>query len=153
MERLIVDTVVLVRQECSPEATAPPIEPEDNVSIAFGAVSARSPGCSVSGIDSSIRSMSTTTQMREYDRVILCRMKTAISVPDDVFAQAEVAAAQLGVSRSAFFTTAARRWLRDLEGETITEQIDAALVGVEGDENARFLRDAARRLGAGDGEW
>ncbi|MBF6621643.1 MAG: ribbon-helix-helix protein, CopG family [Patulibacter sp.] len=81
-------------------------------------------------------------------------MKTAISVPDDVFARVETAAAQLGVSRSAFFTTAARRWLRDLEGEATTEQIDAALAGVEGDENVPFLRDAARRLGdGGDGEW
>lgn len=92
--------------------------------------------------------------MPEYDRVILRRMKTAISVPDDVFAQVESAAAQLGVSRSSFFTTAARRWLRELDGQAITEQIDAALVDSGSDENAAFLRDAARRLGgAGDGEW
>lgn len=91
---------------------------------------------------------------REYDPVILPCMKTAISVPDDVFGQVELASAQLGISRSAFFTAAARRWLRDLDGETITEQIDAALVGVDGDENAPFLRDAAQRLGgAGGGEW
>ncbi len=81
-------------------------------------------------------------------------MKTAISVPDDIFGQVETAAAQLGISRSAFFTTAARRWLRDLDGEAITEQIDVALGGVEDDENVPFLRDAARRLGGtGDGEW
>lgn len=34
MERLIIDTGVLVRQERSPEANALPIEPEDDVSIA-----------------------------------------------------------------------------------------------------------------------
>ncbi len=35
-------------------------------------------------------------------------MKTAISIPDEVFRQAEQAAKRLGVSRSEFFTRAVR---------------------------------------------
>ncbi len=77
-------------------------------------------------------------------------MKTAISVPDDVFAQVEKAAAQLEISRSAFYTMAARRWLRELEDHAVTEQIDAALGADGSGENDRFLRDAARSLGDAD---
>ena len=38
-------------------------------------------------------------------------MKTAISVPDETFAQATRQAAELGISRSEFFARAARRYL------------------------------------------
>jgi len=54
-------------------------------------------------------------------------MKTAISVPDDVFRRVEERAARLGVSRSAFYATAAARYLADLEGDDLTAQIDAAI--------------------------
>jgi metal-responsive CopG/Arc/MetJ family transcriptional regulator len=54
-------------------------------------------------------------------------MKTAISIPDDTFAEAERRAAVLGVSRSEFFTTAARRYIHELDAQSLTERIDAAL--------------------------
>lgn len=54
-------------------------------------------------------------------------MKTAISVPDDTFERAERRAAQLQMSRSEFFTTAARRYLDELDTASVTGQIDAVL--------------------------
>ena len=72
------------------------------------------------------------------------RMKTAISVPDATFARVDTAAAKLGMSRSEFFSRAAERWLRDLEGADVTRAIDEALVGAEID--TAFTDEAARRL-------
>jgi metal-responsive CopG/Arc/MetJ family transcriptional regulator len=82
-------------------------------------------------------------------------MKTAISVPDDVFAQVEAAATRMGISRSAFFATAARRWLEVLDEQSVTEQIDAALevAGEAPDDNAAFLRQAARANRSAGDEW
>ncbi|HEX4401000.1 MAG TPA: CopG family transcriptional regulator [Galbitalea sp.] len=54
-------------------------------------------------------------------------MKTAISVPDETFRRVERRAAELGVSRSQFYATAAARYLDQLDGETLTRQIDEAL--------------------------
>lgn len=90
-------------------------------------------------------------QTARYDQVILRSMKTAISVPDDVFAQVEAASSRLGISRSAFFATAARRWLEVLGEQTVTDQIDAALAeSGASDENEEFLRKAARDQASGD---
>ncbi|MDP9453469.1 MAG: ribbon-helix-helix protein, CopG family [Actinomycetota bacterium] len=75
-------------------------------------------------------------------------MKTAISVPDSVFAQVEHHARRLGLSRSQFFAQAAARWATELEGEELTAAIDAALEAAEvdgADENDEFLRVAAVR--------
>lgn len=54
-------------------------------------------------------------------------MKTAISVPDDVFHRASSRAKALGLSRSEFFARAATSYLDDLDAQSITHQIDAAL--------------------------
>lgn len=54
-------------------------------------------------------------------------MKTAISVPDDTFERASRRAQDLGVSRSEFFSRAASHYLADLDGESITRQIDEAI--------------------------
>jgi metal-responsive CopG/Arc/MetJ family transcriptional regulator len=54
-------------------------------------------------------------------------MKTAISVPDETFHRVERRAAELGVSRSEFYATAAARYLDELDSETLTSQIDEAL--------------------------
>ena len=71
-------------------------------------------------------------------------MKTAISVPDSTFARVEQAAARLGVSRSEFYARAAEHWLAELESSTITNEIDAALAGVEQD--VAFVEQAAAEL-------
>jgi metal-responsive CopG/Arc/MetJ family transcriptional regulator len=73
-------------------------------------------------------------------------MKTAISVPDETFAQVERHAKALGMTRSQFYTTAARRYLDQLEAESLTGQINAIvdLVGV--DESNIAASTAGRRL-------
>lgn len=54
-------------------------------------------------------------------------MKTAISVPDETFQRVERRAAELGVSRSQFYATAAARYLEDLERTSLTAKINEAL--------------------------
>jgi metal-responsive CopG/Arc/MetJ family transcriptional regulator len=81
-------------------------------------------------------------------------MKTAISVPDETFARVERRSHALGMSRSQFYTTAVRRYLDDLDAESDTETIDAALEGVPADTSAAAAVRAGRRLLARlDDEW
>ncbi len=54
-------------------------------------------------------------------------VKTAISVPDDTFRRVDERAAELGMSRSEFFSRAAERYLTELDGELLTAQINAAI--------------------------
>jgi hypothetical protein len=54
-------------------------------------------------------------------------VKTAISIPDETFARAERQAAVLGVSRSEFFTRAVRRYLEQLDAESLTDRINVAV--------------------------
>jgi metal-responsive CopG/Arc/MetJ family transcriptional regulator len=81
-------------------------------------------------------------------------MKTAISVPDEVFAQAEERASALGMSRSEFFTRAARHYLAQLDADSLTGRIDAALHLIGADESSLAAVDAGRRLlAASEDEW
>jgi hypothetical protein len=64
-------------------------------------------------------------------------MKTAISVPDDTYERASKRAADLGMSRSEFFSRAAARYLDELDRESVTQQIDLA-VSALGDSEAVF---------------
>lgn len=80
-------------------------------------------------------------------------MKTAISVPDETFARASRQAAELGISRSEFFSRAARRYLDELASESLTSQIDLALqLTGEDDSGAAAVAAGRRRLAAGD-DW
>lgn len=75
-------------------------------------------------------------------------MKTAISVPDPVFARVQRHAKRLGLSRSEFFARSAARWADELEGDELTAAIDAALIAAEDGTlagNGEFLRAAAAR--------
>ncbi|MFD1825833.1 MULTISPECIES: ribbon-helix-helix domain-containing protein [Mumia] len=51
-------------------------------------------------------------------------MKTAISIPDPLFARIDAKAAEQGLSRSAFFATAAERYLDELSHDDLTRRID-----------------------------
>src|SRR5580658_9106860 len=62
-------------------------------------------------------------------------MKTAISVPDEIFEQAAGQAAELGISRSEFFARAARRYLDELAARSLTSQIDQALLAAGDDDS------------------
>jgi metal-responsive CopG/Arc/MetJ family transcriptional regulator len=80
-------------------------------------------------------------------------MKTAISVPDDIYEEASKQAAELGISRSEFFARAARGYLEELASQSLTEQINEALEAV-GDDDSNAAAAAAGRAGlAGLDDW
>ena len=82
-------------------------------------------------------------------------MKTAISIPDDVFKQATRAAKRLGVSRSELFTRAMREYLGASRDSSITASYDAAFAENDDqadDELASFRREATRKALLGV-EW
>ncbi len=82
-------------------------------------------------------------------------MKTAISVPDEIFDRASRRAKDLGVSRSEFFARAANNYLKELDARSLTEQIDAALerCGALDDSNAAAVEAAHGLLLESDNEW
>ena len=85
--------------------------------------------------------------------VILAGMKTAISVPDDVFERAAEQAAELNISRSEFFARAARRYLDELAAESLTSYIDQALRTVDDDSGTAAAKAGRRRLAGGEDDW
>jgi hypothetical protein len=56
-------------------------------------------------------------------------MKTAISIPDPLFAAAEAAARQLGLSRSALYARALRRYLLRHRQAGVTERLNTVYAG------------------------
>lgn len=90
-------------------------------------------------------------------------MKTAISIPDEVFKHAERVAKRLGVSRSELFTRAMREYLGASRDSTITASYDSAFSESDdkaddksddkaGDELVSFRREATRKALLGV-EW
>lgn len=51
-------------------------------------------------------------------------MKTAVSVPNEVFRPAESAARRLGLSRSALYTDALREYLQRHRADRVREKLD-----------------------------
>ena len=51
-------------------------------------------------------------------------MKTAVSIPDDVFEAADVMANRLGYNRSQLYTRAVRRYLEDHGEDPVTAALD-----------------------------
>ena len=74
-------------------------------------------------------------------------MKTAISIPDKVFAAAERLARRLKKSRSQLYTEAIREYTARHDPDEITESWNRALAeaGKEDAEEARFIDEVARR--------
>jgi metal-responsive CopG/Arc/MetJ family transcriptional regulator len=79
-------------------------------------------------------------------------VKTAISVPDELFEHADRIARAQGMSRSAFFARAVERYLQEVEGESLTGEIDAALERIGADESGSAAGDAGRRRLVEDSE-
>lgn len=80
-------------------------------------------------------------------------MKTAVSIPDEIFDRATRRAKQLGISRSELVTRALREFLQDRRAEDITASYDRAFGGEDGgDETAELRREAARKA-LSDVEW
>ena len=81
-------------------------------------------------------------------------MKTAISVPDEIYERAERVAKQHGLNRSQFYSTAAARYADELESAELTAAIDAVVDAVNDDESARLAADTGRHmLGETDQQW
>lgn len=58
-------------------------------------------------------------------------MKTAISLSDDLFLEADVFAKTLGVSRSELFVTAVREYIKTHSRAELTERINAVCATLE----------------------
>jgi hypothetical protein len=80
-------------------------------------------------------------------------VKTAISLPDDIYEEATRQAAELGISRSEFFARAARRYLDDLAEESLTQQIDEALEAGGSDDSSTVAVAAGRSRLASEDDW
>ena len=82
-------------------------------------------------------------------------MKTAISLPDEIFDRASRRAKALGLSRSEFFARAANNYLDKLDAHSVTRQIDAALqaCGAVDESNAAAVEAAHGFLRESDDEW
>ncbi len=52
-------------------------------------------------------------------------MKTAISLPDSVFASADALAKRLGISRSQLYATALAEYVAKFQAARVTERLDA----------------------------
>ncbi|MBS2022825.1 MAG: CopG family transcriptional regulator [Deltaproteobacteria bacterium] len=72
-------------------------------------------------------------------------MKTAISIPDPIFAKAEKAARKLGISRSEFFTRAVEKMMASLRDAEVRASYDAGFAAGEAPAEARFRRRTTRR--------
>lgn len=79
-------------------------------------------------------------------------MKTAISVPDEIYGRVERVAKKHGLNRSQFYATAADRYADELESADITAAIDAVVDATNADESTQFATSAGRRLLTGDDE-
>lgn len=71
-------------------------------------------------------------------------MKTAISLPDDLFGQAETMAAQLRVSRSELYSRALQEFLARHAPDRITEALDAFYEAFDAPQD-QFVKVAAQR--------
>ena len=71
-------------------------------------------------------------------------MKTAISIPDDLFGDAERLAKALKTSRSQLYCNALREYVARHAPHQVTESLNEVCADV-GDEDSGFARSAARR--------
>jgi metal-responsive CopG/Arc/MetJ family transcriptional regulator len=73
-------------------------------------------------------------------------MKTAISVEDGLMEEADEAARDLGLSRSALIAAALREYLRQLRQARLTEQLSRAYTSGQDREERRLVRKLRKRV-------
>lgn len=71
-------------------------------------------------------------------------MKTAISVPDNIFKEAERAAREFQCSRSQFYTLAAKEFLKKVKTRKLFESLNKAYAADETDEEV-LLRQRSKK--------
>lgn len=79
-------------------------------------------------------------------------VETAISVPDTTFDEVTKRARELGMSRSEFFTIAARHYLEELDSNSLTARINQAITTVTPEESSGAAVSAGRDRLAGS-QW
>jgi hypothetical protein len=80
-------------------------------------------------------------------------MKTAVSIPDPVFTAAEAAAEELGLSRSALYSRALRRFLARYRQHGVTDRLNAVYGEQRASAERRLLGAAWKQRGVGSEEW
>lgn len=78
-------------------------------------------------------------------------MKTAISLPDSVFASADALAKRLGVSRSHLYATALAEYVAKFQAARVTERLDTVYAKQTGRLDRRLSRTQRRTIQRG--EW
>ena len=73
-------------------------------------------------------------------------MKTAVSIPDAVFSQAEKAARRLKMSRSKLYATALAAFLEEQQAEDLTARLDAVYTLAASNLDPEWLRAQADAL-------
>jgi len=73
-------------------------------------------------------------------------MKTAISLPDDLFASADALARRMGVSRSGLIATALAEYIARHRTSKISERLDAVYALEAGGVDPRLARAQRRML-------
>jgi metal-responsive CopG/Arc/MetJ family transcriptional regulator len=71
-------------------------------------------------------------------------MKTAISIPDDVFAEADRLAAKLSQSRSQLYSRAVREYVARHSSDDVTSALDAVFAKEDADDG--FATSAGKRM-------
>ena len=72
-------------------------------------------------------------------------MKTAVSIPDDLFREIDRFARELKCSRSELFSRAARSYLEKLKSRALLEELNAAYSDVESEEDSTLRQRSKRR--------
>ena len=78
-------------------------------------------------------------------------MKTAISIPDDVFESADELAQRLGISRSELYTTAVAEYLAKFRSQDITARLNEVYANEDSELPAKMRRVQAKSIGKS--EW
>jgi hypothetical protein len=78
-------------------------------------------------------------------------MKTAISLPDEIFESADALAKRLGLSRSELYATAVAEYLAKHRDEDITSRLNDVFADHPGGVDPALRSAQARSLGSG--EW
>lgn len=84
------------------------------------------------------------TRSPGYDPVILLAVKTAISIPDELFAAGDRLARRLGMSRSELYARALSRYLAGADDAEVTAALDH-VYAEDGDQMDPALIEAQRR--------
>jgi metal-responsive CopG/Arc/MetJ family transcriptional regulator len=82
-------------------------------------------------------------------------MRSTVTIRDDLFEAADRVAARLGISRSRLYQIALEAYLRRLEEEALTEQMNALVTqaGEPSDEAFRQTIARAWKQSMGDDQW